>query len=475
MPPSESSTGNPGPRELSLRSIALPAFGPTAVWSVGLGASLPVVALSARDLGASVAVAAAFVLIEGLAAFVATLPAGSLVARVGERRALVGAAVVDAVGALMAVLAPNLLVLGLAIGLMGTTGSVFLLARQSWLTARAPVRVRARAMSTMGGVQRIGLFVGPFLAAPVIAVWGTRSAYAVAVVAGLLAAVWAWVALRDDEFDEGAPATSGAAATSGAHGGTGPDTHTGAGGHTERDTHTGAGRHTERDTPTRAGRHTGSGGERTTNTQRAASVREPGPRLLDVVRGHRGVLATLGLGVLLIGAARQGRFVVVPLWAEHVGISDSTTAVIFGVAGAAEVLLFYPAGSVMDRFGRVWVGVPLLLVLGVGMVVLPLTQTVAAVTVVSTVMGVGNGLGSGIVQTLGADVAPVGQRVQFLAVWRFLSLIGQNGGPLLVSAVSALAGLATACVVLGALVLAGVPLLARWLPRHDPRRTVGPG
>ena len=45
--------------EFSLRSIALPAFGPTAVWSVGVGAAVPVVALSARDLGASVALAAA--------------------------------------------------------------------------------------------------------------------------------------------------------------------------------------------------------------------------------------------------------------------------------------------------------------------------------------------------------------------------------------------------------------------------------
>lgn len=117
------------PADFSLRSIALPAFGPTAVWSVGVGAAVPVVALSARDLGASVAMAAAFVLIEGIAAFVSSLPAGSLVARIGERRALAAAAVVDALGAAIAVVAPNLWTLGIAIGLMGMTGSVFLLAR----------------------------------------------------------------------------------------------------------------------------------------------------------------------------------------------------------------------------------------------------------------------------------------------------------------------------------------------------------
>lgn len=397
--------------EFSLRSIALPAFGPTAVWSVGIGAALPVIVLSARDLGASVAVAAAFILIEGLSAFVSSLPAGSLVARIGERRALAGAAVVDALGAALALTAQTLWMLGLAIALMGLTGSVFMLARQSWLTARAPVRIRARAMSTMGGVQRIGLFIGPFVAAPVIAAFGTRAAYAVPVVAGLLAAVWAWFALRDeDELVEVAP---GVVAEDG--------------------------------------------------TPRSRVT------LREVIDDHRRVLATLGMGVLLIGAARQGRFVIVPLWAEAVGITTSQTALIFGIAGGVEVLLFYPAGSIMDRFGRTWIAVPFLVILGIGMLLLPLAHGFATVTAVSTLMGLGNGLGSGIVQTIGADVAPAVGRAQFLSVWRFLSLIGQNGAPLLVSGVTLLAGLGPACVVLGALTLAGAPLLARWLPAYDPR------
>ena len=38
----------------SLRSIAVPAFGPALMFGLGEGAILPVVALSARDLGASV-------------------------------------------------------------------------------------------------------------------------------------------------------------------------------------------------------------------------------------------------------------------------------------------------------------------------------------------------------------------------------------------------------------------------------------
>ena len=55
--------------------------------------------------------------------------------------------------------------LALAVLLLGPSGAVFLLARQSYLTAAAPVALRARAMSTLGGVTRIGLFVGPVVLA----------------------------------------------------------------------------------------------------------------------------------------------------------------------------------------------------------------------------------------------------------------------------------------------------------------------
>ena len=392
-----------------------PCVRPTAVWSIGVGATIPVVALSARGLGASIAVASAFVLIEGLSAFASSLPAGSLIARVEERRALVGAAVLDALGAALAVVAQNLWVLAIAVGLMGTTGSVFLLARQSWLTARAPVRIRARAMSTIGGSSASVCSSDPSSPLPSLR-GGHPGRVRRRRRRRLSAAVWAWFALRDDDLWAGqGPAARAAGATGAACG------------------------------------------------ARARSV--------DVCAATA-VLSTIGLGVVLIGVARQGRFVVVPLWAESVGVSSSGTAVIFGIAGAAEVLLFYPAGSVMDRFGRVWVATPFLLVLGLGMVLLPLTHGFAAVAAVSTVMGVGNGLGSGIVQTLGADAAPVAGRAQFLSAWRLLSLVGQNGAPLLVSAVTVVAGLGAACVVLGLLVLAGAPLLARWLPAHDPRRRV---
>jgi hypothetical protein len=85
-------------------------------------------------------------------------------------------------------------------------------------------------------------------------------------------------------------------------------------------------------------------------------------------------------------------------------------------------------------------------------------------------MGVGNGLGSGIVMTLGADAAPVEGRAPFLGVWRLLSLVGHNGAALVVGALTAVVSLGAASVVVGVLTLAGGAWLLRWLPRYDPRR-----
>jgi MFS family permease len=193
-------------------------------------------------------------------------------------------------------------------------------------------------------------------------------------------------------------------------------------------------------------------------------------RVLQVVRAHRRVLLTVGVGVLVVGIARATRVAVVPLWAESVGLSAAQTSLVFGVAGGIEMLLFYPAGSVMDRFGRVWVAVPTVVVLGLGTLVLPLTSTLVGVGAVAVLMGVGNGMGSGIVMTLGADVAPELGRAQFLGAWRLVSLVGLNGGPLLVSLIATLAGLATACATVGGLVVLGGLWLARWVPAYDPRR-----
>ena len=86
-------------------------------------------------------------------------------------------------------------------------------------------------------------------------------------------------------------------------------------------------------------------------------------------------------------------------------------------------------------------------------------------------MGLGNGISAGVVMTLGADAAPTESRAQFLGGWRLCADLGNASGPLLISAVSLVAPLAVATMVMGALTVVGSGWLARWVPAYAP----GPG
>ena len=96
--------------------------------------------------------------------------------------------------------------------------------------------------------------------------------------------------------------------------------------------------------------------------------------------------------------------------------------------------------------------------------------------------GVGNGIGAGILLTLGADVAPQQGRAQFLSGWRLMADVGNAAGPALVSLGTVLVSLGAAAVGLGVMgiavlplvwcaVVVGVPFICAWslLPRNAGR------
>ena len=126
------------------------------------------------------------------------------------------------------------------------------------------------------------------------------------------------------------------------------------------------------------------------------------------------MLVKLGSGAALIGAMRAGRQVILPLWAVSIGIGSSQTALIIGIAGAIDFALFYTSGQIMDRCGRMWSALPCMVGLGLSYLVLSLTHELMPTSVawfigVAMFMSVANGIGSGILMTLGADLADKAQ------------------------------------------------------------------
>jgi MFS family permease len=393
-----------GAQDFRFRDIWLVAYGPSIVSAIGHGAMMPVLALRARDLGADVSTAAAIVALTGVGMLLASLPAGALVARIGERRALVAAGFADAGAMALAAVTDSVAWLAIAVVLSGVCWTMFLIARQGFMIDVVPATHRARAMSFLGGSYRVGILIGPLIGAGLIELSGLSSVFwlgaAMSVCAALLAATM-------------------------------PDL-----------------------------------GE-----EKRAAAKEAGHvGVWTVIASHRRVLVTLGSAVVILGMSRSLRLSLLPLWADHIGLSASTTSLIFAFAAALDVALMWPGGFLMDTRGRRVVAVPVVLSMAIACLVLPLATGAVSVALVMALIAAGNGLGAGIVMTLGADASPVEGRSQFLGAWRLCGDIGNSGGPLLVSAVAAVAPLAVACLTLGVLGLAGAGWVGYWTGRVDRER-----
>jgi MFS family permease len=172
---------------VELREVAKGVYVPALVFEIGVGAIMPIIPLSAVALGANLAVAGLLVAMLGIGQIVGDVPAGVLAARIGDRRAMLVAAGLSVLALAGCAVARNLWVLGVGVFAVGGTNAVYTLARQSYLTEVIPVMKRARALSTLGGVQRIGAFLGPFLGAGVVHLFHVSAVFWLAVATSLLA------------------------------------------------------------------------------------------------------------------------------------------------------------------------------------------------------------------------------------------------------------------------------------------------
>ncbi len=389
-----------------MRTVVLGTFVPTIFFELGAGAVIPIIVATATDVGFSLGGAAFLVTVLAIGQILMDVPAGAIAARVGDRAAMLAASVVAILGFIGAGLATNPVLLICSVLLIGGASSSYFLARQSYLTEITHPLRRARVMSTLGGIHRVGYFIGPFAGAAVINLSSLHAVYALAVISTLIAMIF--VAVFGSEKGVKTPGMR----------------------------------------------------------QRLAAVKDkPAVPMTEIFRKFWPVFSTLGIAVLLIGSVRAARINVLPLWTEHLGISPETTSIVFGIANAADMLLFYPAGKLMDTMGRLWVGIPAMIIMGGALIALPFTTTVISVSIVAIILGLGNGISSGILMTLGADVAPSEGRSQFLGVWRLFSDFGGVLGPAILTGGAFLGSLAAGIWVMGGMSVVSSAAQAKWVPR----------
>ncbi|MFE1644776.1 MFS transporter [Microbacterium sp. P01] len=405
-------------------------YGPTVLFGLGEGAVIPLIPVIAAQLGAGVAGAALVASALVVGQLCGNIPSGWAVARVGERLTMAIAGAVALGGITGMLWAPNLGVFAASVFLIGFCAAAFGLARHSFMTTRVPLAFRARALSLLGGSFRLGMFVGPFIAAGLIGLFGEEHS-AIWFFAGCLVATVLLVLLGPDpEAAVPVAAPTGAA--------------------------------------------TGSAVE---DTGEAVTGSIPTAARVGVLRTmwlNRRVLSRLGLAAASLSAIRSARQVVLPLWGLSIGLDAQNIALVVGISGAIDFALFYASGQVMDRFGRLWAALPAMVLMGCGFLALSFTHDVEGAgmwfTIFAAVLGLGNGLSSGILLTLGADVAPETAPAAFLGSWRTLTDAGGAVAPLIVSAVTAVASLSIATATMGVLGFVGAAAFIRWVPMFVPRK-----
>ncbi|GAA2012450.1 MFS transporter [Microbacterium ulmi] len=412
-----------------LRRFGPMIYGPTVLFALGEGAVIPLIPVIAAQLGADVATAALVAAALVVGQLCGNIPAGWAVARFGERVTMAAAGTISLAGLAGMLLAPSLGVFAASVFLIGFCAAAFGLARHSFMATRVPLSFRARALSLLGGSFRLGMFVGPFIAAALLALFDDEHATIWFFAACLVATVLLVLLGPDPETQLAAEA---------------------------------------------AGNGSSADAEDTGEAVTGAIPTQERVGVFRTMWRHRVVLSRLGLAAASLSAVRSARQVVLPLWGVSIGLDAQTIALVVGISGAIDFALFYASGQVMDRFGRLWAALPAMILMGAGFLALAFTHdtTQAAMwfALFSAVLGVANGLSSGILLTLGADAAPPADPAPFLGSWRTLTDAGGAVAPLVVSGVAAVSSLAIATGVMGVVGFVGAAAFIRWVPRFVPRR-----
>ncbi|MFM7196914.1 MAG: MFS transporter [Chloroflexota bacterium] len=378
-------------------SLILPVYVPSLLLSAGQGILVPTLPLFAQDrFEVNFSLVSLVVAAAGLGTLISDVPAGMLIERWGRKPVMIAGTFAAAVATmLMGTAAPLAAVTGIfpayvalvCLRLVAGGGSaMWNISRMAYIADVVPIADRGRALSTFGGVGRIGTFVGPFVGGLIGTWFGLEASF---YVAGGLSLIGAAISIFTI--------------------------------------------HESRQATGRAGKH-----------MQWALVG-------TVARRHWRDLTAAGSAQVFAQMIRAGRQLIVPLYASNtLGLSVAEIGSIVSISSAVDMSLFLPAGILMDKLGRKFASVPSFIVLAIGMAMVPFTVDYATLLIATCVMGFGNGIGSGTMMTLGADLAPREATGEFLGVWRLIGDAGTSGGPMAVGAIADLIGLGPAAFCLSA-------------------------
>jgi MFS family permease len=364
--------------------LAITVYLPSALLAFGQGLLLTTLPLYISSLGVSYGLVSLVVGAAALGTLLTDVPAGALVGRLGLRPTMLVGVALVMCGTLALSFFDDIPLLIASRIGAGIGTALWGISRHAFVATAVPVAMRGRAISIFGGVNRIGQFTGP-AAGGVLAGWVSYQASFVA--ASMMAGVVVVLTLL-----------------------------------------------VIKPSPLPVERSGGRGRWRVVGV---------------VLRQNRRDLGAAAVAQTFAQMIRAGRLFIVPLYGSDVlDLDPAKVGLVMTASAVLDVSMFIPAGFLMDRFGRKTAAVPSFAIMAIGVALIPLATSFAWLLAAAAVIGFGNGLGSGTMMTLGADLAPEGATGEFLGVWRLIGDAGAFVGPVAIGVIASAAGLRGSAVLL---------------------------
>jgi len=391
-----------------------------AVNQLGFGGIVPALALYARSFNVSQSAIGLAIATYGLARFLIAMPAGRLADGLGRRPALALGGLVTAAGNLVCAYAPTFAVLVAGRFVAGAGAALILIAGQIVLADITTPARRGRTMSIYQGVFLFAVGIGPLPGGLLAEHFGLASPFLAYAASGIVAAALAWMFIPE----------------------------------------------------TRPAR--GAGG------QDPLHLLPPFASQVRILTGLTGFML-VSLVSFMNAVARTGAlFNVIPVLAQdRLGLNADRIGLGLALASLVGLVVIYPSGTLVDRYGRKSVIVPATILAGVSLLLFLFAPSYPWFLGGCVVCSLAAGVGGAAPAAYAADVAPPGMNAAAMSAFRMFADLGYVLGPIALGLATDLVGADATLGGTAVFLVATAVLFARFAAeshrRADPSASVRPG
>lgn len=376
-----------------------------AVNQLGFGGIVPSLPLYASSFGVSASAIGLAIAVYGLARFVIAVPSGQLSDRLGRRPTLAIGGLVSALGNLWCAEAESYPEFVLARFVAGVGAGMILTTGQVILADITTPERRGRTIAIYQGVFIFAVGIGPFPGGYLAEHLGLAAPFRAYSIASLIACLLAWFAVRETrELSRASSARSGQALPSFA-------------------------------------------------TQMRLLSAQIGFVLVSTIAFMNAVARTGGL------------FSIIPILGSiRLGLSVADIGLGLALGSVTGLLVAYPTGMLVDRYGRKSVIVPATVISGASLLLFAVAPSYGWFVAACVIWGIASSVGGAAPAAYAADSAPPGMNAAAMSTFRMVGDFGYVVGPIALGFIVDVFSPEAALAVAAALLMAAGALFAGRAP-----------